>query len=126
MCVGDWRFGRLIRCRGYHALTGAGGSFSLNSNMQRVGITIVAKQLADIVSVSVTTSNGTFSFPDLTADLRILHFTLLTHGELPTYRFNVADGGAGSICELFEYTCEEAVLQQAYELLRQDYPGFKL
>ena len=110
MCIGDWRAGRLIRTTRRQVTLLTGQSTSVLANRQRVGITIAqaGAKIADAASVTITV--GGVSIDALRANEGTKHYSMLTHGELPTLDFVISVTGATLIIGIVEYTMPESYL----------------
>lgn len=123
MCVGDWRFGRLIRSQQTAFDTAAGTGLVYPANNNRVGIFIAAQNpAASVVASVVVTVDGKF-FCLMTAGSNIGLFTLETVGDLVTKRWVISQATVAATGGTTEWFLPEEVLQAGIEEFKRDYPG---
>lgn len=131
MCFMDWRIGRLIRSE-VTTIPGLAGFVTFRPNRQRVGISflpppgnaIIGGYVPGVIQVAVSRDGVSFIGGTLCASDKELHFTLATHGELPTLGFGAGTpGGQNENATVIEYFAPESVLTLGLELLRREYPG---
>jgi len=110
MCVSDWRVARLIRCRLIAAITPPETAYILPSNRQRVGVSFAITPVAGNALIQVRNSDAFVSMNEIVAPFQFLHFTVKSHGELPTLRWNLTTDGIVTVVTIVEYYLPEDVL----------------
>lgn len=115
MCIGDWRLGRLIRTNAYTQTPGIGGTYTVRANPQRVGLTIQSFQTNTVIgqSLSIAVDNVTVLFLPPTST--IFHCTFLSHGDLPTRKFDITTPGTATVIGIIEYTLPEEFIAAALD-----------
>lgn len=102
MCINDWRLGRLIRSQAREYSLGVGGTLAIQADQNRVGISFMMAMGA--TASSVTISVGGVSLVSLAQFEQLeAHFTLATHGDLPTRDFIVARRSGTALGSVVEY-----------------------
>jgi hypothetical protein len=124
MCINDWRIGRFIRTVITTKILAVGTSFTFNANRQRVGFTVgadlnIVVTAAEIGLLSID-GNQFCEFDESTGPL---HFSILTHGDLPTKKFTVRAVGTGVTFGIIEYFLSEEILQAGYDEFRRSLPN---
>ena len=110
MCIGDWRAGRLIRTDRRQVTLLTGQATTVPANRQRVGITFAnGSAQIGVLASAVITAGGVIIDALRTAE-GTKHYTMLTHGELPTLDFSINVTGATLIICIVEYTMPESYL----------------
>ena len=109
MCVGDYRLGRLVRIQIFDEVITSPNEVLFPANMNRVGVSIFAPDSSSVQINWDVIISGTRGFLMLTT-MEPLHFTLLTHGDLPTKSFVVFASIGDTQIQVIEYFLPESVL----------------
>lgn len=122
MCLMDWQLGRLIRSQVDYNSVPAATTITWPSNPQRVGFSFILSTGGTWVIGPDSQQIAVGLFPTVSNGLQF-HFTLATHGDLPT-RFFAArnNGGVTATILTIQYFLPEEYLQYAMEQLKQKYP----
>lgn len=121
MCFGDWRAGRLIRCKFSQVDTSVVATTVFTANMQRVGITF----WPSVANASLTA--GILIIIDGIAQCVLftngppIHLTLATHGDLPTHAFTLQRQAVNALCAVIEYIAPETMIQAAIDEFSREY-----
>jgi hypothetical protein len=121
MCFGDWRAGRLIRIIVTTCDAGVGGPFTFNPNYQRVGISFFGG-----LGITTLTNDWEVSIDGVGQILIPInqtgyHFTLATHGDLPTHKFTLTKQTGSPIATVIEYIAPEEMIQSAIDEFKREY-----
>lgn len=87
MCFMDWRIGRLIRTIDLSQDSDATGIISIPADRNRVGITFAPDVSGSVYEIGLDQSGAVTKIFSLSPSASALHFTLATHGDLPTHKF---------------------------------------
>ena len=88
MCIGDWRFGRLIRSQATGFSLTVGQVFTVPADPNRVGIDIFLS-LQGVPATGFISMDGVELFAEGGFGSDFLHFDLTTHGDAPTRTWSV-------------------------------------
>lgn len=122
MCFADWRAGRLIRTVVNTIGFNTGDKLIYPANMQRVGISFYeGLGVTTLTNTAIVTvdNTGQFAVPVNTLGL---HFTLATHGDLPTHTFVVSKQAGAPVILVLEYIAPEEMIVAAIEDFKRSYP----
>ncbi len=109
MCVGDLRLGRLVRTVITDIEIANPDEVLFPANQNRVGVTIFAPNDSSVQinwDVLQSQTNGFFAI----TTMEPLHFTLLTHGDLPTKSFVIFANIANTQITVMEYFLPDSVV----------------
>lgn len=124
MCFQDWRIGRLIRAQTTVITLASGASFVIPRNSIRVGISFGNYQGSGSIIVlpdSLPTTGGEGWDPAIGGPL---HFTLATHGDLPTRPwYLVCNIALGTNVSFTEYFATEKGLAMGLQEFQRQYGG---
>lgn len=123
MCMGDWRFGRFVRTVVTNWTISTSTNLALPANPQRVGLScnLTASNMAALTWALISVGVNPLAVIPLN-DARF-HITLLTHGDLVSKAFSVAQGQNATTGAWVEYIVAESMLTEALESLKRQYPG---
>jgi hypothetical protein len=99
------------------AVTPPETAYILPSNPQRVGVSIAVTPLAGNALIQVRSSDAIVTINETFPPFNFLHYTVKTHGELPTYRWNVAGDGVTTNIVIIEYYLPNEVLDFDFKQL---------
>jgi hypothetical protein len=108
--TGDWAIDRLIRCRIRFFSLALAWPISIASNPQRVGIQFITQDIPAEQTFSVVKDGVTYPVYTTDDTMRWPMWTMLEHGELPTFAWELTSNPSAVSCNVIEYILPEDVL----------------
>lgn len=121
MCIGDWRFGHLMK-RNFKRI-GPGSVVSdliFPKNPCRVAVMFASGDIAESVEVYPFTDGGTAHETFRPNELLVIYFNTMWHGDLPTMEWR-GGNAAGTFIDAWEWLVPFDYLAKSLDDYRTDY-----